>query len=42
MVIFNNALNADPTRKVFRIKGVYLEGRGVEYNGYFYDSLKDD
>jgi exodeoxyribonuclease VII large subunit len=40
--VFNNVLNADTTRKVFRIKGVYVPGKGMNYGGVFFDSLKDE
>src|SRR3954451_10464089 len=40
--IFNNALTIEVTKKVFRIKGIYIQGRGVNYNGFYYDTLKDE
>jgi len=40
--IFSNALSADATRKVFIIKGQYVPGRGMNYNGFYFDSLKDE
>lgn len=40
--IFNNALTIEITKKVFRIKGIYVPGKGVNYNGFYYDSLKDE
>ena len=40
--IFNNALSNDVTKKLFRIKGIYIMGKGVAYNGVFYDTLKDE
>ena len=42
MNIFNNALTNEAVRKTFAIKGRYIPGKGVEYNGYFYDVLKDE
>ena len=30
------------TKKAFRIKGIYIPGKGVNYNGFYYDSLKDE
>ncbi len=32
--IFTNTLNNEATRKAFKIKGVYLAGKGVEYNNF--------
>src|SRR6476620_9967613 len=40
--IFNNALTIEITKKAFRIKGIYIPGKGVNYSGYYYDSLKDE
>jgi exodeoxyribonuclease VII large subunit len=40
--IFANTLNNETTRKLFSIKGVYFEGKGVNYSGYYYDTLKDE
>ena len=40
--IFNNALTIEATKKAFRIRGIYLPGKGVNYNGLYYDSLKEE
>ncbi len=40
--IFNNALTLEITKKAFRIRGIYIAGKGVNYNGFYYDSLKDE
>ncbi|RYY31183.1 MAG: hypothetical protein EOO04_02250 [Chitinophagaceae bacterium] len=40
--LFNNALTVNQTRRMVRIKGVYLSGKGNNYNGYYYDSLRDE
>src|SRR6266536_5076504 len=40
--IFNNALTIEITKKAFRIRGIYIAGKGVNYNGFYYDSLKDE
>jgi len=40
--IFNNALTIEVTKKAFRIKGIYTPGKGLNYNGFYYDSLKDE
>jgi len=31
--IFNNALTIEVTKKVFRVRGIYMAGKGVNYNG---------
>ena len=40
--IFNNALTTEATRKIFRVKGMYLAGKGISYSGVYYDTLKDE
>lgn len=40
--IFSNALTNDSTRKPFVIKGVYTPGKGANYGGVYYESLKDE
>jgi len=40
--IFNNALNSEATRRVITVRGTYVPGRGQNYNGYYYDQLKDE
>lgn len=42
LTIFANVLNAEPTRKEFRITGIYQEGKGISYGGLYYDTLKDE
>ena len=40
--IFNNTLSNDATRKLFQLKGIYQTGKGNNYNGFYYDLLKDE
>jgi exodeoxyribonuclease VII large subunit len=40
--IFNNALTIEVTKKAFRIRGIYITGKGLNYAGFYYDSLKDE
>jgi exodeoxyribonuclease VII large subunit len=40
--IFANTLNNEATRKLFSIKGVYVQGKGNAYSGYYYDTLRDE
>ena len=42
VAIFNNVLNSDATTKLFKIKGIYTQGKGNSYNGYYYGILKDE
>jgi exodeoxyribonuclease VII large subunit len=40
--IFSSTLNNESTRRVVRVKGIYIAGKGTSYNGFYYDSLKDE
>ncbi len=39
---FNNSLNQDPAKRIFWIKGVYIGGKGANYNNFYYDILKHE
>ncbi len=40
--IFSSNLNNEATRKVFKVKGIYTQGKGGNYNGFYYDNLRDE
>ena len=40
--IFNNALSISETRRLIRVRGVYVQKNGQEYNNAYYDSLRDE
>jgi exodeoxyribonuclease VII large subunit len=40
--IFNNALNNEATRRIITVRGTYVPGKGQNYNGYYYDQLRDE
>jgi len=40
--VFNNAIVVKETRQLVKLKGIYTTGRGANYGGMFYDSLKDE
>jgi exodeoxyribonuclease VII large subunit len=40
--IFNNALKVPAEHALIRIKGIYEPGKGIDYYGYYYDSLLDE
>lgn len=40
--VFNNAISVTETKKIILVKGVYAQGNGTKYNGYYYDLLKDE
>jgi exodeoxyribonuclease VII large subunit len=39
---FSNSLVSPLLNKVFLVRGVYHAGKGMNYNGYYYDILKDE
>ncbi|HTE00590.1 MAG TPA: exodeoxyribonuclease VII large subunit [Mucilaginibacter sp.] len=40
--LFNNSLNVSPAKKLIQLKGVFQFGKGGNYSGYFYDTLRDE
>lgn len=40
--LFNNSINVSQTRRLIHVRGVYGPGRGANYNGFFYDTLRDE
>jgi len=40
--LFNNAISVSETKKIIRAKGIYLHGKGANYSGYYYDTLRDE
>lgn len=40
--LFNNAISINQIKKLIQIKGVFQSGKGANYNGYYYDSLKEE
>lgn len=40
--IFNNAIAVKETKQLMQLKGIYTPGRGANYGGMFYDSLRDE
>ncbi|OQP64773.1 hypothetical protein A3860_18620 [Niastella vici] len=39
---FSNSLTSPLLNKPFLVKGIYKKGKGVNYNGVYYDVLKDE
>jgi hypothetical protein len=37
-----NSLTSPMLNQLFHVKGIYRPGKGVNYNGYYYDILKDE
>lgn len=40
--LFNNSLNVSQVKKLIQLKGVFQFGKGGNYSGYFYDTLRDE
>jgi exonuclease VII large subunit len=40
--LFNNALNVAQSKRLIQLKGVFVQGRSSPYNGYYYDTLRDE
>src|SRR5579863_7353105 len=40
--LFNSALTPSPMKNMIQLKGIYQPGRGANYNGFFYDGLRDE
>jgi exodeoxyribonuclease VII large subunit len=39
---FNNSLSSPLLNRIFVVRGMYKKGKGVSYNGVYYDILKDE
>jgi exodeoxyribonuclease VII large subunit len=40
--LFNNSINVSQSKRLIQLKGVFLQGRSSAYNGYYYDTLRDE
>jgi exodeoxyribonuclease VII large subunit len=40
--LFNNAISVTATKRIIQLKGIYVEGKGALYSGYFYDTFRDE
>lgn len=40
--LFNNSLNVAQSKKLIQLRGVFQPGKGGNYAGYYYDSLRDE
>jgi exodeoxyribonuclease VII large subunit len=40
--LFNNSVNISQSKRMIQLKGVFLQGRSSAYNGYYYDTLRDE
>jgi exodeoxyribonuclease VII large subunit len=40
--LFNNSISISQSKRMIQLKGVFLQGRSSAYNGYYYDTLRDE
>jgi exonuclease VII large subunit len=40
--LFNNAISVSQVKKLIQLKGIFQLGKGHNYSGYYYDSLRDE
>ena len=40
--LFNNSILLKETRRIIRLRGIFVQGKGAFYNGAYYDSLRDE
>jgi len=40
--LFNNSLSVSQARRIIQLKGIYVQGKGALYSGYFYDTFRDE
>jgi exodeoxyribonuclease VII large subunit len=40
--LFNNSLSINQTKRIVQLKGIYVQGKGNQYSGYFYDTFRDE
>jgi exonuclease VII large subunit len=40
--LFNNSITISQAKKLIPLKGIFLQGKGGNYNGFYYDTLRDE
>ena len=40
--LFNNSISINQTKRIVQLKGIYLQGKGSLYSGYYYDTFRDE
>jgi exodeoxyribonuclease VII large subunit len=40
--LFNNSISISQTKRIIQLKGIYVQGKGAIYSGYFYDTFRDE
>ena len=40
--LFNSSISISQTKRIVQLKGIYVQGKGNQYSGYFYDTFRDE
>jgi exodeoxyribonuclease VII large subunit len=40
--LFNNSISVNQIKRIVQLKGIYVQGKGTQYSGYFYDFFRDE
>lgn len=40
--LFNNSVSVNVAKRIIQLKGIYIQGKGASYSGYFYDTFRDE
>lgn len=40
--LFNNSISINQTKRIVQLKGIYVQGKGNQYSGYYYDTFRDE
>src|ERR1700750_2866394 len=40
--LFNNSIAVNPAKRIIQLKGIYVQGKGALYSGYYYDTFRDE
>jgi len=40
--LFNNSISINQIKRIVQLKGIYVQGKGNQYSGYFYDTFRDE
>lgn len=40
--LFNKSISVSATKRIIQLKGIYVQGKGALYSGYFYDTFRDE
>ena len=40
--LFNNSISVNQAKRIIQLKGIYLQGKGALYSGYYYDTFRDE